>query len=229
MKKLLLLTSCLLLSTSAVTTAPELEQLETKKASASMILGGLANVCAHGGMVVGAQNDQEQKQAVLNLASSVLFFAAELAQKTPKNHNQQRILVEDITNILLDHSTQESACRSVLLESPQLRALMSLPNKQDVHNALDKIFESKDHAVAFMGELFTAADNFITTNGLLMIAGLHEILGNILASAQTQPQEQEIVNNTATTKKPSLRSFRPGKFIMQNNAGQTAEITISIP
>lgn len=190
MKKLLLLTSCLSFTAPAFTNTPELEQLETKKASASTILGGLANVCAHGGLVVGAQDEKTQKQAVLNLASSVLFFAAELAQKTPKNQNQQRMFIEDITHILIDNSAHESGCRSALLESPHLKSLISLPSKQDVHNALDKIFESKDQAVTFMGELFTAADNFITAHGLVMIAGLHDVLGNILAAAQAQPQEQ---------------------------------------
>jgi hypothetical protein len=147
------------------------------KKNSALLLNGLAQSCAHLGAAVTAQTEQEKKQSILHVMSTVLEVTAQLVDHNEKNNTQPaatqektRILEDDLvknlqtlTNCLIDVSKQETLRNSGSMLSPRLKELADAKSQEEQKSLLKRMLLSATEAQQYVTELLTLIHTFLTT------------------------------------------------------------------
>jgi len=142
--------------------------LTRKKNIANIVLNGLANACANLVNIIASDSQRDKQQAMLGVIGTVCNVTAELTEKENNTSQAQRsIKVKSLahsfasltTALLLAHE-QDASTRKPL---PQTIALLKNIPEENRAGVIEIILSSSKHAYEFLYELFSLAQEYLSS------------------------------------------------------------------
>jgi len=142
------------------------------KQNTAILLNGLAQSCAHLGAMANAQTQQDKKQGILNVMSTVLDITAQLVMHNEKETaatKEATCIIQDdvvkalqeLTNCLIDASKENVLRDPSLALSPLLKELEESKTPEEQQSRLKKMLLSADKARLYITELLALLNKFL--------------------------------------------------------------------
>lgn len=142
------------------------------KQNTAILLNGLALSCAHLGAMANAQTQQDKKQGILNVMSTVLDVTAQLVmhneKETPQTKEVACIIEDDVvkalqklTNCLIDASKENVLRDPSVTLSPLLKEIEEAKTPEEQQSRLKKMLLSADNARLYITELLGLLNKFL--------------------------------------------------------------------
>lgn len=216
-KKSITLDCCICVPSPAQQDQSQDSEEETKKIHTSEVLEGIANTCAHAGIVAGAPDKKVQKQAVCNLVGSIFHLAAQITKKEDKNPEIHNRSIKTITHQILAYTSQEHVRSQLFTNKPYLIILNSLKNPAERNELIDQLINNPEDCREFLEELFTTVKEYLQ----LHQTNLYEELDH--AFTALIEQNNAIQRSPETQKDVSIRNIE-----VCNDSGTVVQVTFHV-